>query len=84
MRCFWPLVFRFSLGWVVRKPEGLHLNETHSHLVYADHVNLFGKNVSTTKENLEAFLLAGKELGLEVNSSRTTDQFLSFEQIAGQ
>ena len=60
------------------------MNETHPHLVCADHVNLFGKNVSTTKENSEAFLLAGKELGLEVNATRTTDQFLFFEPTAGK
>lgn len=42
------------------------------------------KKVSTTKENSELFLHAGNELGLEVNVTRTTDQFMSFEQIAGQ
>jgi len=81
---FLLLLFRFSLDWVVRKPEGLHLNETRPHLTYADHVNLFGKNVSTTKENSEAFLLAGKKIGLEVNATRTADQSMSCEQIAGQ
>jgi hypothetical protein len=60
------------------------VNETHPHLVYADHVNLFGKNASTTKENAEALLLAGKELSIEVNATRTTDQFMPFEQIAGK
>jgi len=40
--------------------------------------------LSTTKENSEAFLLAGKELGLEVNAAKTTDQRMSFERIAGQ
>jgi hypothetical protein len=54
----------------------------HPRLVYADHTDLFAKNVSTTEENSEALLLAGKELGLEVNATRTTDQFMSFEQNA--
>jgi len=58
------------------------MNEIHTHLVYADHVNLFSKNMSTTTEISEAFLLAAKELGLEVNATRTTDQFMSFEQTA--
>jgi hypothetical protein len=75
---------RFSLRWVVRNPEILHLNETHSHPVFADHVNLFGKNASTTKETSATFIGVGNELDLQVNATRTADQFMPFERRAGQ
>jgi len=39
--------------------------------------------VSTTKENSEAFLLPGKELGLEVNATKTTDQRMPLRTLQG-
>jgi hypothetical protein len=42
----------------------LKLNGTHQLLVYADDVNILGRNVHTVKENAEALVVATKEIGL--------------------
>jgi len=49
----------------------LKLNGTHQRLVYAGDVNILGGSVHTIKENAEAFVLASKESGLEVNAHKT-------------
>jgi hypothetical protein len=41
-------------------------------LVYADDVNLLGDNANTIKKNAEALTDASKEVGLEVNTEKTT------------
>jgi hypothetical protein len=40
-------------------------------LVCADGVNILGGSVQTVKENAEALVVAGKEIGLEVNADKT-------------
>jgi hypothetical protein len=40
-------------------------------LVYADDDNLLGGSVNTIKENPEALVVAGKEIGLEVSADKT-------------
>jgi hypothetical protein len=43
-------------------------------LVYADDVNILGASVHTNKgkrRSLEALVVAGKEIGLEVNADKT-------------
>jgi hypothetical protein len=40
-------------------------------LVYADHMNLLGDNINTTKKNTETLIDASKELGLEENTEKT-------------
>jgi hypothetical protein len=50
-----PLIFNFPLEYANRKDQenqvGLKLNWTHQLLVYADVVNLLGKNLDTIKKN---------------------------------
>ena len=41
-------------------------------------------NVHTVKENLEALVVATKEIGLEVNADKTKYMFMSRDQKAGR
>jgi len=50
--------------------DGVKLNGTHQLLVSADDIILVG-SVHTIKKNTEAFAVASKEIGLEVNNSKT-------------
>ena len=50
--------------------DGLTLNGTHQLLAYADDVNILGGSVHTVKENAESFVVATKEIGLEVNADK--------------
>jgi len=71
-----PLQFNFALEYAIRKvqvnQDGLKLNGTNQILVYADDVNIMGGSVHSIKEKVEAFVLASKEIGLEVNADRST------------
>jgi hypothetical protein len=40
-------------------------------LVYADDVNILGGSLHAIKKNTEAFVVASKEIGLEVNADKT-------------
>jgi len=70
-----PLLFNFALEYAIKRvqvnQDGLNLNGTHQILAYADDVNILGASAHTVKENAEAFLVAAKEIGLEVNVDKT-------------
>jgi len=51
--------------------ERLKLTGTHQLLVCADDVNILGGSVHTTGENAEALVVAGREIGPEVNADKT-------------
>jgi hypothetical protein len=67
-----PLLFNFALDYIIRKVQVNHdllkLNGTHRLLVYADVVNILGGSLHNIKENAEALIVAGKEIGLEINA----------------
>ena len=59
---------------------GLELNGKHQVLVYADDVNMLGKNLQTVRENAEIFIKASKDVGLELNSEKTKYMITSRQQ----
>ena len=54
----------------------MKLNGTHQLLVYADDVNILG--------NIDAIVVASKEIGLEVNADKTKYMVMSRDQNAGR
>jgi len=62
----------------------LKLNGTHQLLVYTDYVNILGGNVQIVKENAESLVVAGKEIGLQVNADKTKYMVMSGDQNAGR
>jgi len=83
-----PLLFNFALEYAIKRDQvnqdGLKLNGTHQLLVYADDVNILGGSVHTAKENAEAFIVASKEIGLEVNADKIKYLVMSRDQNVGQ
>jgi len=66
-----PLLLNFALEYAIRRvqvnQDGLKLNGTHQLLVHADHVNILGRSIQITKKNTKAFLVAYKQIGLEIH-----------------
>ena len=62
----------------------MKLNGTHQLLVYTDYVNILGGNVQIVKENAESLVVAGKEIGLQVNADKTKYMVMSGDQNAGR
>ena len=81
-----PLLFNFDLEYAIRgvqvNQDGLKLNDTHHLLVYVYDVNILGRSVHTIKENGEAFVVACKKTGLEVNANKT--KYMARDQNAGR
>jgi hypothetical protein len=66
------LLFNFVLERDIRRvpvnKDGLKLNGKHQLLVYADGVNILGRNILPVKKHNEALVVASKEVGLEETS----------------
>jgi hypothetical protein len=64
---------------------GLKLNGTRQLLVYTGDVNLLADNIDTIKRSTQTLIEASKEIGLEVNTEKTTEYMLrSHYQNAGE
>jgi hypothetical protein len=83
-----PLVFNFALEYAIKRvqanQEGLKLNGSHQHLVYADDVNILGRSIHTIKRDTEALGVASKGVGLVVSAEKTKYMVISQDQNAGQ
>jgi hypothetical protein len=49
----------------------LKLNRSHHLLVYADNMNLLGRDIDTIKKNTEILTDARKKISLEANAKKT-------------
>ena len=80
------LLFNFALEYAIRrvdvKQEALILNGTHQIIVYVDDVNILSGRVYTIKKNTEILVVAGKEIGLEVNADETEFMIIYRDQNA--
>ena len=83
-----PLLFNFALEYAIKKVQVnqhcFKLNGTHQLLVYAADVNIFGGSVHPIKENAEALVVTGKEIGLEVNDDKINYMVMSRDLNTGQ
>ena len=72
---FLSLLFTFALEYAIRmiqvNQDDLKLNGTHQLLVYADDINIMGRCIHAIKKNICSLIVAGKEIGLEVNVDKT-------------
>jgi hypothetical protein len=83
-----PFLFNFALEYAIRRvrvnEDGLKLNGTHQLLACADDINILGRSVHTVEKNAEALVVAGKEIGLEVNAVKTEYVIMSGDKNAVQ
>jgi hypothetical protein len=70
-----PLLFTSDLDYVSTRvtvnKEGFKLYGTYQLLVYGDGLNVLGGNIHTIKKNAESLVVAGKEIGLDINADKT-------------
>jgi hypothetical protein len=71
----WPFPFKFVLDYAIRrvhiKQNVLKLSSIRQILVFSNDVNILGGSVHTKMEHTEAWVVASKEIGLEVNADKT-------------
>jgi hypothetical protein len=62
-----PLLIYFALDYAIRRvqrnQDGFKLSDTHKVLVYADDVNILGGSIHTIEKDMEALVVASKEIG---------------------
>jgi hypothetical protein len=82
------LYFTFALEYAIRRvqvnQDGLKLSGTHQLLDYADDVNVLGGSVHTIKKITDALVVAGKDIGLEVNADKSKYMVITRGQNAGR
>jgi hypothetical protein len=78
------LLFKFALGKCKKTKEGLEISRTHQLLVCADDVHLLDENINKVQKNTESLLDAGMEVGLQVNTEKFKNMFMSLPQRTGQ
>jgi len=64
--------------------RGLKLNGIHQLLLYADDANILGRSTHTIKKNIEALVVASKEIDPEVHAEETKYTDMSSEQNESQ
>jgi hypothetical protein len=81
------MVFNFAIEYALKRVQinqnGFKLNSSHQILVYANYVNILGGSVRTIKK-AEVWVVASKEIGLEVNAHKTEYMVMSRDQNAGR
>ena len=69
------LLFNLALEWVMRQTPsrtGVQLgNLSEDRLAYADDVDFFGEEWEELEETVQTFRVAAKQIGLEINQSKT-------------
>jgi hypothetical protein len=82
-----PLLINCALEYAIRRVQvngdGLKLSDTHQLLVYADDVDILGGSVHNMKKNIEALVVARKDIGLAVNADKSKYMGMSQYQNAG-
>jgi hypothetical protein len=83
-----PLLFNFALEHAIRRVQvnqlDLKLHGTHQLLVYADDVNIPGRNICITKKNTVALIVASVENAPYIVADKTKDTVMSQDQNAGR
>ena len=83
-----PLLFNFSLEYAIRRVQviqnGCKLSGTHQLLVYAGDVYIQGGSVHIVRKSTESLVVAGKEIGLDVNVDKAKYVVISRDQNAGR
>ena len=64
--------------------RGLQLNSTHQLLLYADYASILGRRTHIMKKNIEALIIASKEIDPEVNAEKSKYIEMSQDQNASQ
>ena len=82
--CFSGSDLEYAIRRFQVNKDGLKLSGTYQLLVYADDVNIWGGSFRTMKENTDALIAAGKEIGLEVNAGKNKYMIMSRDQNAGR